>query len=172
MEDAASSQTAAKTSPRIRRQTQRQNFPLVDYSQTLFASWPNPIALSPASPHRNVRRRSHRSLLNPARNLYRLETLNVGVHAPAMRALQHANYTFAKKISHTATPDQRHRMVPGSRPFSPSRHPRTRHITPCSAKNRRAKEVYDRAMLDAWTAKISSSMSASLEIALYLLPNA
>src|SRR4029077_17588279 len=27
-------------------------------------------------------------LLNPARNLYRLETLNVGVHAPVMRALQ------------------------------------------------------------------------------------
>src|SRR5258707_32480 len=41
-------------------------------------------------------------LLNPARNLYRLEVLDVGVHAPAMRALQHANYTFAKKISHTA----------------------------------------------------------------------
>src|SRR5438309_857918 len=40
-------------------------------------------------------------LLNPARNLYRLETLNVGVHAPIIRALQHANYTFAKKISHT-----------------------------------------------------------------------
>src|SRR6202030_4494749 len=30
-------------------------------------------------------------LLNPARNLYRLETLNVGVHAPMMRALQHVN---------------------------------------------------------------------------------
>src|SRR5690242_14540515 len=57
-------------------------------------------------------------LLNPARNLYRLETLNVGVHAPIMRALQHANYTFAKKISHTAdSQDQRHRMVPGSRPL-------------------------------------------------------
>src|SRR5256712_2513243 len=57
-------------------------------------------------------------LLNPARNLYRLETLNVGVHAPVMRALQHANYTFAKKISHTAdSQDQRHRMVPGSRPL-------------------------------------------------------
>src|ERR1700731_2220137 len=57
-------------------------------------------------------------LLNPARNLYRLETLNVGVHAPTMRALQHANYTFAKKISHTAdSQDQRHRMVPGSRPL-------------------------------------------------------
>jgi hypothetical protein len=35
-----------------------------------------------------------------------------------MRALQHANYTFAKKISHTAdSQDQRHRMVPGSRPL-------------------------------------------------------
>src|SRR5947209_13133245 len=57
-------------------------------------------------------------LLNPARNLYRLETLNVGVHAPMMRALQHANYTFAKKISHTAdSQDQRHRMIPGSRPL-------------------------------------------------------
>src|SRR5229473_960155 len=57
-------------------------------------------------------------LLNPARNLYRLETLNVGVHAPMMRALQHANFTFAKKISHTAdSQDQRHRMVPGSRPL-------------------------------------------------------
>src|ERR1700693_2018752 len=57
-------------------------------------------------------------LLNPARNLYRLETLNIGVHAPMMRALQHANYTFAKKISHTAdSQDQRHRMVPGSRPL-------------------------------------------------------
>src|SRR5439155_26108098 len=57
-------------------------------------------------------------LLNPAKNLYRLETLNVGVHAPIMRALQHANYTFAKKISHTAdSQDQRHRMVPGSRPL-------------------------------------------------------
>src|SRR5260370_18700125 len=49
-------------------------------------------------------------LLNPARNLYRLETLNVGDHAPTMRALQPANYTFAKKISHTPasqdTPDR------------------------------------------------------------------
>jgi thymidylate synthase ThyX len=57
-------------------------------------------------------------LLNPARNLYRLEVLDIGVHAPTMRALQHANYTFAKKISHTAdSQDQRHRMVPGSRPL-------------------------------------------------------
>jgi thymidylate synthase ThyX len=115
-------------------------------------------------------------LLNPARNLYRLETLNVGVHAPAMRALQHANYTFAKKISHTAdSQDQRHRMVPGSRPLltlADTREPD--YITPMLlAKNRRAKEVYDRAMLDAWTAKNQLlDVGVSPEIALYLLPNA
>ena len=56
--------------------------------------------------------------LNPACNPYRRETLNIGVHAPLMRALQHAHFTFAKKISHTAdSQDQRHRMVPGSRPL-------------------------------------------------------
>src|ERR1700687_5061228 len=64
-------------------------------------------------------------LLNPARNLYRLETLNVAVHAPTMRPLQHAHYTFAKKISHTAdSQDQRHRMVPGSRPLLTLSHTR------------------------------------------------
>ena len=73
--------------------------------------WASPKA------HARMPRRIDR-LLNPARNKYRLETLNIGVHAPIMRALQHANFTFAKKISHTAdSQDQRHRMVPGSRPL-------------------------------------------------------
>jgi thymidylate synthase ThyX len=115
-------------------------------------------------------------LLNPARNLYRLETLNVGVHAPIMRALQHANYTFAKKISHTAdSQDQRHRMVPGSRPLltlADTREPD--YITPMLlATNPRAKEVYDRAMRDAWSAKNQLlDRGVPPEIALYLLPNA
>jgi thymidylate synthase ThyX len=115
-------------------------------------------------------------LLNPARNLYRLETLNVGVHAPMMRALQHANYTFAKKISHTAdSQDQRHRMVPGSRPLltlADTREPD--YITPMLlANNPRAKEVYDRAMHDAWSAKNQLlDRGVPLEIALYVLPNA
>src|SRR5216110_3109574 len=115
-------------------------------------------------------------LLNPARNLYRLETLNVGVHAPIMRALQHANYTFAKKISHTAdSQDQRHRMVPGSRPLltlADTREPD--YITPMLlANNPRAKEVYDRAMREAWSAKNELlDRGVPPEIALYLLPNA
>src|SRR6266446_6725533 len=115
-------------------------------------------------------------LLNPARNLYRLETLNVGVHAPTMRALQHANYTFAKKISHTAdSQDQRHRMVPGSRPLltlADTRDPD--YITPALlAANPRAKEVYERAMHDAWNAKNQLlDRGVPAEMALYLLPNA
>src|SRR5499433_3224853 len=115
-------------------------------------------------------------LLNPARNPYRLETLNVGVHAPMMRALQHANYTFAKKISHTAdSQDQRHRMVPGSRPLltlADTREPD--YITPMLlAANPRAKETYERAMHDAWSAK-NQLLDRGVESrdALYLLPNA
>ncbi len=115
-------------------------------------------------------------LLNPAENPYRLETLNVGVHAPMMRALEHAHFTFAKKISHTAdSQDQRHRMVPGSRPIltlADTRNPD--FITPMLIRgNGRAREIYERAMADAWTAKNELlDRGAPLEIALYLLPNA
>ena len=115
-------------------------------------------------------------LLNPTRNPYRLEVLDIGVHAPMMRALQHANYTFAKKISHTAdSQDQRHRMVPGSRPLlTLADTPDPDYITPALlAQNPRAKDLYDRAMQDAWSAK-NKLLDAGVppEIALYLLPNA
>lgn len=115
-------------------------------------------------------------LLNPARNPYRLETLNIGVHAPSLRALQHASYTFAKKISHTAdSQDQRHRMVPGSRPlltFADTREPD--YITPMLIEgNARAKEIFGRAMQEAWAAKNELlGRGVPREIALYLLPNA
>jgi thymidylate synthase ThyX len=115
-------------------------------------------------------------LLNPARNPYRLQTLNIGVHAPMMRALQHAHYTFAKKISHTAdSQDQRHRMVPGSRPLlvlSDTRAPDA--ILPMLiAQNARAREVYERALADAWAAKNELlDRGVPPEFALYLLPNA
>jgi len=115
-------------------------------------------------------------LLNPARNSYRLQTLNIGVHAPMMRALQHANYTFAKKISHTAdSQDQRHRMVPGSRPLlvlSDTRAPD--YVVPMLIRgNSRAREVYERAMAEAWAAKNELlDRGVPAEFALYLLPNA
>jgi thymidylate synthase ThyX len=115
-------------------------------------------------------------MLNPARNTYRLETLNVGVHAPLMRPLQHANFTFAKKISHTAdSQDQRHRMVPGSRPLLALTDTRAPDfITPMLIRqNARAREVYEQALGDAWSAKNELlGRGAPQEIALYLLPNA
>src|SRR5579862_179718 len=95
-------------------------------------------------------------MLNPERNPYRRETLNVGVHAPTMRPLDHAHFTFAKKISHTAdSQDQRHRMVPGSRPLltlADTRAPD--YITPALIReNPRALEIYEQAMHEAWAAK-------------------
>lgn len=57
-------------------------------------------------------------VLNPAENLHLTSTLNETTLSPISRALFHSNYTFKKKISHTAdSQDQRHRMVPGSRPI-------------------------------------------------------
>jgi thymidylate synthase ThyX len=115
-------------------------------------------------------------MLNPARNPYRRETLNIGVHAPLMRPLQHANFTFAKKISHTAdSQDQRHRMVPGSRPLltlADTRSPD--YITPMLIRdNPRALEVYQAAMEEAWAAKNELlDRGVAPEFALYLLPNA
>jgi len=73
-----------------------------------------------------------------------------------MRSLQHANFTFAKKISHTAdSQDQRHRMVPGSRPLlTLADTPSPDYITPMLIRdNPRALEIYQRAMEDAWAAK-------------------
>jgi thymidylate synthase ThyX len=115
-------------------------------------------------------------MLNPARNPYRRETLDIGVHAPMMRALQHANFTFAKKISHTAdSQDQRHRMVPGSRPlltFADTRSPD--YIAPMLIRdNPRAMGIYERAMEEAWAAKNGLlDRGVPPEFALYLLPNA
>lgn len=115
-------------------------------------------------------------LLNPSRNPYRRELINIGVHAPIMRALQHANFTFVKKISHTAdSQDQRHRMIPGSRPLltlADTRSPD--YVTPMLIReNAQAREIYETAMAAAWSAKNELlDRGASAEIALYLLPNA
>ncbi len=115
-------------------------------------------------------------LLNPAKNRYRLDELNVSYHSPLMRTLQHATYAFRKRLSHAAdSQDQRHRMVPGSRPlmaFADTRQPDV--ITPrLIAANPAAKAEYDRAMARAWAAKNRLlDLGVPLEFALYVLPNA
>jgi thymidylate synthase ThyX len=115
-------------------------------------------------------------VLNPARNRYRLDVMNVSYHSPLMRALQHASYTFAKRLSHTAdSQDQRHRMVPASRPmmtFADTTAPD--FVTPrLIAANPRAREIYAQAMADAWSAKARLlALGVPLEFAVYVLPNA
>jgi thymidylate synthase ThyX len=115
-------------------------------------------------------------VMNPARNRYRLDVVNVSHHSPLMRALHHVTYVFEKKLSHTAdSQDQRHRMVPASRPlmtFTDTARPD--YITPrLVAANPRARAVYDEAMRDAWAAKNRLlELGVPLEFALYVLPNA
>jgi thymidylate synthase ThyX len=115
-------------------------------------------------------------VMNPARNGYRLDVLNVSYHSPLMRSLHHAHYVFEKRLSHTAdSQDQRHRMVPASRPlmtFADTARPD--YITPkLIASNPRAQAVYDCAMQDAWAAKNRLlQLGVPLEFALYVLPNA
>jgi len=117
-----------------------------------------------------------RRLLDPSVNRYRLETLNVLEHAPMMRALNHAHYTFIKKISHTAdSQDQRHRMVPGSRPVTAAYDsPDPDFITPMLIRqNAAACSRYEQAMEEAWAAKGKLlALGVKPEFAQYLLPNA
>jgi thymidylate synthase ThyX len=115
-------------------------------------------------------------VMNPARNRYRLDILNVSYHSPLMRSLHHASYVFEKRLSHTAdSQDQRHRMVPASRPlmtFADTSRPD--YITPrLIAANPEARAVYDESMREAWEAKNQLlALGVPIEFALYVLPNA
>jgi thymidylate synthase ThyX len=115
-------------------------------------------------------------VMNPARNKYRVDMLNVSHHSPMMRSLHHAAYVFEKKLSHTAdSQDQRHRMVPASRPlmtFADTTAPDV--VTPrLIRQNVRAEAVYRRAMAASWAAKNRLlALGVPLEYALYVLPNA
>jgi thymidylate synthase ThyX len=115
-------------------------------------------------------------VMNPAHNRYRLDILDVSHHSPLMRSLHHATYVFEKKLSHTAdSQDQRHRMVPASRPLMTlSDTALPDYITPrLIAANPRARAVYDESMREAWTAKNRLlELGLPLEYALYVLPNA
>ncbi|MCH2169897.1 FAD-dependent thymidylate synthase [Myxococcota bacterium] len=115
-------------------------------------------------------------VLDPAHNPYRLEKLNVATHAPLMRTLAHAHYTFRKKLSHTAdSQDQRHRMVPGSRPLLSRTVPDypdvlepelIRNDPVCHA-------LFQAEVEEAWDArKRLLDLGVEPELAVYVLPNA
>ena len=96
-------------------------------------------------PRRSRTTRRSSELLNPGLNRYRLETLQLSVHSPLARAMHHASYTFLKKLSHTAdSQDQRHRMVPASRPLmtlTDTRAARLRHAAAGRRQRRGARRL-------------------------------
>lgn len=115
-------------------------------------------------------------LLDPKKNPYRVEKTNLGTHSPLMRSLNHVQYTFLKRLSHSAdSQNQRHRTVPGSKPiFQLTDTNKPDYFVPMLIeRNEKALEVYDRYMTETWKTKNRLlEMGVSREFALYVLPNA
>jgi thymidylate synthase ThyX len=149
---------------------------LVDYSARAQETTADAVRAVFSGPRALTDDEALERLLNPSLNRYRLEMLNVAVHSPLGRAMHHAAYTFLKRLSHTAdSQDQRHRMVPASRPLMTlGDTARPDYVTPpLVAANARAMDLYGAAMERAWSAKNRLlDMGVPLESALYLLPNA
>ncbi len=115
-------------------------------------------------------------LMNPAKNPYLADTLNVNTLSKLSRCMFHAHYTFRKKISHTAdSQDQRHRMTPASRPILEAHYTgEPDFILPkLVTEIPQAEEYYRESMKKTFEA-INRLIEggAPLEQALYLLPNA
>jgi thymidylate synthase ThyX len=116
------------------------------------------------------------AVLNPKQNPYFSDTFNVNSLSKLSRALYHVHYTFRKKISHTAdSQDQRHRMVPGSRPILRAHYTgKPDFITPLVIReNAQLLEAYENSMTHTFAA-INDLIADDVAVddALYLLPNA
>lgn len=114
--------------------------------------------------------------LDPLKNKGLTGHLNVSAHHKLTRALCHPHFTFRKVLSHSAdSQDQRHRMVPGSRPILAT------HVIPGQpdviaprliAENADARALFEDASQRAYDGmKRLMDLGASKESALYLLPN-
>jgi len=116
-------------------------------------------------------------VLNPARNPYLSDSLTLTTMSKLTRAMHHPHFTFKKKLSHTAdSQDQRHRMVPASRPILATHfvagHPD--YIVPVLVRaTPLAYEYYQEVMARIWQAiEQLLNLGISPEFTLYLLPNA
>jgi hypothetical protein len=116
-------------------------------------------------------------VMNPAKNPYFSESLNLTTNAKLTRAMVHMHFTFKKKISHAAdSQDQRHRMTPASRPilsghFVPER---PDYVVPALVwETPAALDFFEETMERTWK-DVSDLMNAGVseEFAHYLLPNA
>jgi thymidylate synthase ThyX len=115
-------------------------------------------------------------VMDPARNRYLGESLNLTTLSKLSRAMAHCHYTFRKKMSHAGdSQNQRHRMTPASRPILESQMSGEPDFeTPtlvttdaaCAARYREAMEL-------AWDgARRLLALGVPAEFALYLMPNA
>lgn len=116
------------------------------------------------------------ALLDPANNATYTDTLNVATISKLDRALFHAHYTFRKKISHTAdSQDQRHRMVPASRPILKRHYTGSvDYVAPMVIRdNAELAEFFHASMTRSFDA-INELIHDGVKVddALYLLPNA
>ncbi len=114
-------------------------------------------------------------LLSPKNNPILADTLNVGNLDKLSQILHHVQFTFQKKISHTAdSQDQRHRTVPASRPelyFHYTGEPD--YITPFGiTQSEEGQQIYHKSMETSYKAiNQLLDMGVSEESAFYLLPN-
>lgn len=115
-------------------------------------------------------------VLDPARYRLHAEALVLTMHSKLGRALFHARYSFRKRLSHVAdSQDQRHRLVPGSRPVLMRHYTgEPDYYTPrVVAMNPDIRERYDKAMVDQWRTmnELLGGGERPQDVA-YLLPNA
>jgi flavin-dependent thymidylate synthase len=118
-----------------------------------------------------------RLVLDPARNPVLSESLVLTEMSKLSRALHHPHYTFRKKLSHTAdSQDQRHRMVPGTRPVLAAQigSDRPDYVLPTVMEsNEQAFELVRALFGKVWESigRIADQEGGT-EAAHYLLPNA
>jgi len=115
-------------------------------------------------------------VMDPAKNAYLGEALNLDTLSKLSRAMHHAHYTFRKRLSHTAdSQNQRHRLTPASRPILAC------HLTgePDFAtpglilRDPVIRQRYEEVMEISWEAiRKLRDLGTPSEFALYLLPNA
>jgi thymidylate synthase ThyX len=116
-------------------------------------------------------------IMNPAKNHYFGESLNITTLGKLSRTMSHPHFTFQKKISHTAdSQDQRHRMTPGSRPVL-HRHfvaSKPDYIIPALIQvSAEASDYYAQTMKTVWK-NMAQLLNNGVreETVMYLLPNA
>lgn len=114
-------------------------------------------------------------VMNPAENKLLGTKLNITDFNRLSRTMHHVHYSFNKRLSHTGdSQDQRHRMVPGSRPFFQKAVLNPDFIVPeLVNQSKEARGLYMMSMTRSWNAAQEiASDSDNLELAQYLLPNA